>query len=234
MSPPDPSIFDAVDPVIDAFKGEKYILGRSADACAMIMLGGFERGLYEYASSPEVIEAASRSAIARADALDEFYIRDGQDGICWGQDFAYNNGPFISPEMFRRFCLPNIKHRVERIRERFGMPILQHACGNNWKLMDMFVEAGYAAYQSIQASAGMDLGELKERYGRKLVLWGGFPVEILVEGTRDEIRRAVREAVEVGKPGGGYIFGTSHSVCVGTPYDNFMTMVDEFEKVRDY
>jgi len=234
VTPPDASVFEVIDPVIEAFRGERYILGRSGGEAAMVLPGGFERGLVEYAAHPELIDAASRSAVARANALDRFYVRDGQDAVCWGQDFAYKSGPFISPEMFRRHCLPGIKTRVEHLRREFGMPVFKHACGNNWKLMDMFVEAGYVAYQSIQGSAGMDLPELKRRYGGKLVLWGGMPVEVLLSGPPDEIRRAVRKAVEAGKPGGGYIFGTSHSVCVGTPYDHFMTMVDEFEKVRDY
>ena len=112
------------------------------------------------------------------------------------------------------------------------MPVLKHACGNNWALLDMFVEAGFAAYQSIQQSAGMDLPRLKAQYGRRICLWGGIPVEHLVGGTPAEIRTDVRAAVAAGGPGGGYIFGSSHSIAVGTRYDNFMAMVDEFEKVR--
>jgi uroporphyrinogen-III decarboxylase len=36
------------------------------------------------------------------------------------------------------------------------------------------------------------------------------------------------------KPGGRYIFGSTHSIAVGTKYDNFMTMVEEFERGRGY
>lgn len=78
----------------------------------------------------------------------------------------------------------------------------------------------------------MELGRVKELYGDKICLWGGVPVEYLVNGTPKDIKRAVKEAIEKGKAGGGYIFGTSHSIAVGTQYDNFMTMLDEFDRLR--
>jgi uroporphyrinogen-III decarboxylase len=136
--------------------------------------------------------------------------------------------------MFREFALPGIRERVRNIHEQYRLPVMKHACGNNTKLLDMFVEAGYDAYQSIQKSAGMDLAAIKEHYGGHFTPWGGIPVEYLVSGSRDDIRGEVRHAMDVYKRGGGYIFGSTHSIAVGTKYDNFMTMVDEFEKGRAY
>lgn len=80
----------------------------------------------------------------------------------------------------------------------------------------------------------MDLEWLKRDYGEKLVLWGGVNVESLVSGTSEDVRRDVRKAMEVLKPGGNYIFGTSHTIAVGTKYDNFMVMVDEYLKLCEY
>ena len=111
-----------------------------------------------------------------------------------------------------------------------GLRVLKHACGNNWKLLDMFVEAGYDAYQSIQASASMDLARVKARYGERLALWGGARVENLVSGTPEDVRLDVKQALLAGAPGSGYIFGTTHSVAVGTKYDNFMAMLDAYDE----
>jgi uroporphyrinogen-III decarboxylase len=129
--------------------------------------------------------------------------------------------------------------RVRILKEEYGLPVFKHACGNNTELMDQFVEIGYACYQSIQPTAGMDLAETRSAWGDRLCLWGGLPVEHLVDGTMEQIRADVRAAVAVGRaptPGGregGYIFGSSHSIAVGTKYDNFMAMLDEFERLRD-
>ncbi len=226
-SPPDPSVFEVVDAVIEALGDERYILGPTGGEAGMMMLGGMEHGLLMYALQPDVVKRAIEYATRMGDLSDTWMIRPGTDGVLWGTDFAATTGPFISPRMFREFCLPSIQARVRAVKSR-GLAVLKHACGNNWKLLDMFVEAGYDAYQSIQASAGMDLGQVKARYGDRLALWGGARVEALVSGTPEEVRHDVATALRVGAPGGGYIFGTTHSVAVGTRYENFMAMLDAY------
>jgi len=188
----------------------------------------------ELIQSPEVIRAAVAHALKVQNAHDEILIHPAGDGVLPGQDFSATTGPFISPQMFRDYFLEANRQRVQRLHEKFGLKVLKHACGNNWKLMDMFVEIGYDAYQSIQASAGMDLARLKPEYGDKLTLWGGVAVENLVSGTPEDIRRNVRRAMEIGKPGGRFILGASHSIAVGTKYDNYRAMLDEYAKLADY
>jgi len=242
VEPPDDSCFEVVDAMIEEFGGERFLMGPSGNEVGIHIIdgsfeeggGGFEHGLMLYIEDPETVKAAIRYEVAKNNLLDSYYIRPGQDAVGWGQDFASTQGPFISPAMFREFVLPAVKARVENIHGRFGIPVMKHACGNNTLLLDMFVEAGYDAYQSIQRSAGMDVGFIKEKYGDRLLPWGGIPVEHLVSGTRDDVRTAVVKAMEEYKPGGRYIFGSTHSIAVGTKYDNFMTMVEEFEKRREY
>jgi uroporphyrinogen-III decarboxylase len=227
-APPDPSIFEAVDAIIAALGEDHYILGPNGGEAGMVLLGGMAHGLLMYALQPEVVKRATAYSTRMANLRDPAYIRPGSDGVLWGTDFAATTGPFISPRMFREFCLPSIKTRVEAVKSH-GLAVLKHACGNNWKLLDMFVEAGYDAYQSIQASASMDLGEVKARVGDKMALWGGVRVENLVSGTPDDVRRDVEQALEVGAPGSGFILGTTHSVAVGTQYENFMAMLDAYD-----
>ena len=229
---PEPSQFEVVDAAIEAFRNEKFILGPDGGEVSLIQLGACS-GLAEYALNPEVVKQATQHALVRANKLDKYYIREGQDGIMWGIDFAATKGPFTSTAVFRDICLPAIKSRVEHVKG-FGMTIVKHACGNNRELMDMFVEAGYDSYQSIQATAGMDLEWVKRNYGDKLVLWGGVNVENLVSGEPEDVKRDVRKAMDILKSGGNYIFGTSHTIAVGTKYDNFMAMIDEYLRLCDY
>ena len=60
-----------------------------------------------------------------------------------------------------------------------------------------------------------------------------MPVELLIGGNPEEMRQAVREAMERGAPGGGFILGPSHSIAMNTKYENFMAMLDEFVALRD-
>lgn len=233
VSPPDPSVFEVVDAIMEAHS-DRFIAGPSGGEIGVVYLGGQENGMMAMIEHPDIVRAATARQLKAQNARDQYFIRPGQDGVLWGFDFAYKTGPFVSPAMFRDLFLEANKDRVEHIHRNFGLPILKHACGNNWEYMDMFIEIGYDCYQSIQESAGMDLGRLKKLYGNRICLWGGVPVELLVGGTPDEVRMAVRKAMDVGKQGGGYIFGSTHSIAVGTKYDNFMAMLDEFVRLRDY
>ena len=151
-----------------------------------------------------------------------------------GGDFGFKTGPLIGPDMFRDFFLDANKERVRNIKEKFGLKILKHCCGNVKTLLDMFVEIGFDAYQSIQPTAGMDICEVKKSHGDKLTLWGGVAVEKIIGGTAQEVREDVQRAMACAKPGGRFILGTSHSIAVGSNYDNYMAMLDEYHKLRDY
>ena len=221
------SVFEVVDGIIAKLGKNHYILGPSGGEAGMVLPGGMTKGLLAYAANPNLIRRAITYHTQQANQRDAWYLRPGMNGVLWGTDFAATTGPFISPEMFREFCLPSIKERVHNAKSR-AYRVFKHACGNNWKLLEMFVEAGYDAYQSIQASASMDLKEVKRLYGDKLLLWGGVRVEHLMSGKPSDVREGVITAITVGSPGGGFILGTTHSIAVGTRYDNFMALLDTY------
>lgn len=58
-------------------------------------------------------------------------------------------------------------------------------------------------------------------------------MEHLVSGTPAMVRGNVRDVMTAGARGGGYIFGTTHSVAVGTKYDNFMAMLDAYHALAE-
>ncbi len=243
VEPPDESCFEVVDAIIEAFAGNRFIVGPAGHEIGIVLLGGsfeeggggFAHGLMQYYDNPETVRAAYRYEVVKNNKLDHHFIRSGQDGVFFAQqDFASTQGPFISPDMFREFALPSISERVRHVHEGFGLPVFKHCCGNTTALLDMFIEAGYDVYQSVQESSGLDIQSIQQQYGDRMVPWGGLSVERLVSGTRDDVKKGVHSAMERLKPGGRFIFGSSHSIAVGTKYDNFMTMVEEFEKLRDY
>jgi len=222
-----------LDGVIREFKDEKFICGASGGEVGIILLGGMERGLMRLLTEPEVVQAATRRTLAEENLADEVYVHPDQDGALWGADFGYKTGPFISPEVFRGFFLEANRARVAALHAR-GQKVLKHCCGNVWPLLDSFIDIGYDAYQSIQGSASMDIAAVKARYGDRLTLWGGVALEHLQSGSPEDVRADVRRAMACAKPGGRFILGSSHSIAVGTKYDNFMAMLDEYHKLADY
>jgi len=232
VRPPDESVFEVYDAVVPHFP-DRFIIGAFPQAPEQMLLGGMERGLVELAENPDVCERALQAGIARARKAQEHWVNRGFDATMNGTDFAYGSGPLMSPAMFRRFCLPGIEFNVESAHAH-GLTFIQHACGNNQALLGMFMDAGIDCYQSVQASAGMDIGEVKRTCAGRMAVWGGVRVENLVSGTMEDVREDVRYAMREAKPGGGFILGSSHSIAVGSKYDNFMAMLDEHEKLCRY
>ena len=243
---PDPSIFEACDYIIEQLGKDRYIAGTSGGFTAMTLLGGQETGLMLYALKPDVVQAANSSQMIRQNKLDRLYIRPGQDGVLLEQDMAGTNGPLVSPAAFKTLCFPYLRDRVTHIK-RCGKQVLLHNCGDNRLLMGMMVDAGIQVFQSLQTNAGMELNFLLDAYGRSMVFWGGISVEYLISGTVEEVKKDVREALDKAKRVGnreanregergengrktGVILGPSHSIAYGTRYDNFMAMLDEYQK----
>ena len=228
---PDESIFEAYDYLIDHMKNSRFLAGMAGGFAPMVILGGMEDGLMEYYLNPQLVQLAIQYNTELNNQLDPYYIRNGIDQIFVEQDFSTTKGPLMSPEMFREFCLPAMKKRVENLK-KYRKKILFHSCGNTWKMIDMFIEAGIELHQSLQTGAGMDIRNLKEIYGSKMSFWGGVAVENLIGGTPEDVRRDVRYAMKYGSQDGGFILGPSHSIAYGTKYDNFMAMLDEYDKLK--
>ncbi len=231
IKPLDESIFEAFDFMSEQMSGDRFILGPGSLG-AMVLLGGMEKGLMEYVMRPELVRAITKHNLSINNAHTKQMIRKGQRGVLFEQDYGTTRASLMSPEMFREFCFPAMKSRTETIKS-FGQHVFSHSCGYTWELLDMFIEAGIECYQSLQTDAGMDIAKLHERFGNKIVFWGGIAVETLLTGSMDDVRANVREAVSKAKLANA-IIGPSHSIAYGTPYDNFMAMLDEFNKCASY
>jgi hypothetical protein len=229
ITPPDESIFEVVDAFIAAFGRDRFVLGLAADELAWFLPGGMETGFMELVMRPDQVKDAYLSKVAKANAHDKYFIRLGQSGIIWGTDLACQNGPMLGPQMYRDLFLDGFSQRIASVKS-LGQTVIKHMCGNNWPLLDAMVEAGIDCYQSVQHSAGMDIAEVQRQYKEKFVVWGGLPVEYLIDGTTEDVRKAVQKVMTEVAPNGRFIFGTTHSIAVGTKYDNFMAMMDELSR----
>jgi hypothetical protein len=223
-----------VDTVIQRFKGEKFICGPCGGEIGLVLLGGMQRGFVELLDHPEVVKAAAAFMLKQQNLADETLVHPDADGVLWGDDFGYKSGPFISPAMFREFFFEPNRERVRNLHEKHNKKVLKHCCGNVQSLLDMFIEIGYDAYQAIQPTAGMDICEVKKSHGDRITLWGGVAVEHIIGGTTEQVRQDVRRAMHCAKDSGRFILGTSHSVAVGSNYDNYMAMLDEYHKLCNY
>ncbi|MCX7918184.1 MAG: uroporphyrinogen decarboxylase family protein [bacterium] len=149
-----------------------------------------------------------------------------------GGDFADKNGPFYGPKVFRRMVVPRLHHMTEYCHS-LGIYYSFSSDGNLWSVADeLFLESGIDGYGEIDIDSGMDLAEVKRRYGHRITLWGGLSCgTILLQGTKQAVIDATKKAIDAAAPGGGYIFGSSNIIMSGTPVENVYAA---FETAKEY
>ena len=152
-----------------------------------------------------------------------------------GTDFGTQRGPVRRPghvpQALQTVPLPHERlgpraHAVEDVHAQLRL---------DPALLPDIVEAGFDVLNPVQCSAaGMDPRSLKEEFGRQIVFWGGGvdTQKTLPYGTPDEVRREVRERIEVFGRGGGYVFNTVHNIQAGTPLENILAMIDVLRELR--
>jgi hypothetical protein len=148
--------------------------------------------------------------------------------VC-GTDFGTQTSAFCSVATFRELWLPYYREICGWIHRNTGWKCFKHSCGSVARFYESFIEAGFDIVNPVQCSAaGMEPRALKERYGERLVFWGGGvdTQQVLPFGTPAEVREQVLGRCEIFAPGGGFVFNAIHNVQAGTPVENVVAMVD--------
>ena len=146
----------------------------------------------------------------------------------WG-DIAYVKGMLFSPKLWRRHYKPQLQRICRAIRAA-GLKAIYHGCGNASAVFEDMIEAGVDMYNPLEAKAGLDVVDLKRRFGRRLGFNGNINVQALETNDRGKVRGEVLRKLNAAK-GGGYIFQSDHSVPDTVDfetYDYAMQLVREY------
>jgi uroporphyrinogen decarboxylase len=236
--PPDPNrpvLVKNVREAVARFKGKRFIAFHAApDFMPTAILRGLPQFLVDLVENPKL-------AHRLLDMVSDYYrtlalraVEAGADGIVLAGDWAFNDGPFISPQLFREFVYPHFKRTVDAVHAA-GCLTIKHSDGNLWKIMDMIAESGVDAINPIQPDAGMDLGEMKKKYGHRLCLTGNVNCgHTLSEAPIEEVVRETKDAIRKGGPGGGYIMMSSNSLHSSVKPENYRAMVETTKQYGRY
>ena len=154
------------------------------------------------------------------------------DYIYFWEDMAFKNGPLIGPKMFEEFMLPYYKEVIACIRSQGVKHILVDSDGDNRPILDLFVEAGVNVFFPLEIAANMEPVEIREKYGRKLVLWGGIDKRALSKdkaAIKEELMRKVPQMME----SGGFIPAIDHSVPPDVPFENYKYYTELLRELTD-
>lgn len=214
------------------------------DFCVFAQVGGVFDSIYPYMGLTNYIKALYLHPDALRHVIEEVYrfnievikmfAEAGAHVILIGDDLAYDNGPFIPPSLLRRYVFPYLAGEAEAAH-RLSLPVILHSDGNIMLLIDDIVKAGFDGLHSLQPSAGVDIVEIKKRWGNKLCLMGNVDLDFLLpfgkpEDVEAEVKRLIREVA----PGGGYILSTTNVLTRYVPPENALSMYRAAEKYGRY
>jgi len=162
----------------------------------------------------EFVDQVGRLNLSAARSL----MDRGIDGLVMADDLAYSRGLYLNPQVLRERYFPSWIPHAREASER-GVPVFFHSDGNVNAVMPDLVEQGFRGFHCVDPHSGMDVRELKGRWGDRLCLWGSVSAEN-VRNARDEkyfqdlVKRLRLEASE-----GGFILGTTCGLFQGIDVD---------------
>jgi uroporphyrinogen decarboxylase len=163
-------------------------------------------------------------------------IGDVVDVIRLSDDLGTNDGPFMSPEMYRRYFKPRHAVLCQYIKTHSQMHPLLHSCGSIYDLIPDLIDAGFEILNPVQLSGrNMDPDRLKREFGRDITFWGGGADtrQVLNRATPSQVKDHVRMLLEVFSPGGGYVLAATHNILSDVPPENIVAMFEAAEEFNN-
>ena len=151
------------------------------------------------------------------------------DVVCVADDICYQQGPLMSPKVYRKMVKPYHQEFFQLIKANTKAKLHLHCCGAVQDVLDEFADMGVDIINPVQISAkGMNPENLKKRFGDRIAFWGGIDTQnVLPSGAPDDIRKEVRRMIRILGKDGGYVLGAVHNIQNDVPPENIVAMFDE-------
>jgi uroporphyrinogen decarboxylase len=177
-----------------------------ADTVADCIVGTLERAL----------------AVARAAGVTFDYA------TMW-EDICFNRGPLIGPKMFRDLCGRHYR-RITDLLGRHGCKFVMLDCdGKIDDLIPVWMDNGVNLMFPIEIGDWADPAAMRKRYGREMLMRGGFDKHVLARGP-EAIRAEVARLAPLVEEG-GFIPHCDHRVPADVPMANYLVYVEEAKRV---
>ncbi|GAB4572340.1 MAG: hypothetical protein Kow0077_11460 [Anaerolineae bacterium] len=160
---------------------------------------------------------------------------EGVDAVLISSAFA--GGGFISPQMYEQFVVPYERQVVEGIHAKYpDLPVYTHTCGKLGDRLELMLATKTQGVDTLDPPplGNTTLEDAKARIGDKVFIKGNMNAVAILDDDRERMAARARHAVEVGKPGGGYILSTACSVAPGVEPWKMEMLVDIAEEYGQY
>jgi uroporphyrinogen decarboxylase len=148
------------------------------------------------------------------------------------EDLGTQSSLLMSPRLFQRFLRPHMIRMIELVHS-YGVKVFHHDDGAMRSLLPDLIEMGIDVLNPVQwRCRGMSRAGLVRDFGKQLVFHGAVDnQQTLPYGTAEDVRREVRDNIDIFRSGRGYVVAPCHNLQANTPTENVVALYDA---VREY
>jgi len=145
-----------------------------------------------------------------------------------GDDLGTQNGPLLSPEMYKKIIKPFHKKVFDFIKSKTDAKLIFHSCGSIFEIIPDLIEIGVDGINPVQTTAyKMDAVSLKKEFGEDLSFWGGIDTQkILPFGTDEELKKEIENKINVLGSNGGYVMASVHTIQPDVSPEKIIKMIE--------
>jgi hypothetical protein len=183
----------------------------------------------------QIFEAQSEMALKNLEKIRKVVGDAVQAVFICGTDFGTQDSQFCSLEGFNELYAPYYKKLNNWIHQNTNWKTFKHSCGSIEPFMQAFIDAGFDIINPVQINARNMLPEnLKSKYGKDLVFWGGgVDTQIVLPfGKPQTVKDQVKHACEIFGENGGFVFNTVHNIQANVPIENLVALTEALSEIR--
>lgn len=157
-------------------------------------LRGVERLLRDCRKNPDEVQKLLRII---TDTQKNYIDTAAECGIGIAMADPVANPALIGPKMYEKYVFPYTKELTDYALEKTGEKVSLHMCGATYTIWKYI---GQYALNEISLDNIVDLDRAAEELGKNVPIAGNVdPVEIVMNGTKEEIFGAVKRCIDAGK-----------------------------------
>ena len=147
------------------------------------------------------------------------------DNLIVHEDMAGKAGPLIGPQQVREFVAPYYQKIWDAAKACGAELFSQDSDGDMTPVMDAFIDCGVQCFYPCEPVGGMDMVQLKKKYGQKIYFKGGIDKHALRRG-KEAIRKELKYKMASPLLGGGTIFALDHRIPNGVTLEDYKYYVN--------
>jgi hypothetical protein len=196
----------------------------------LMELFGYQNALMALIDVPDMCHRLLSKLAAIVIAQIRCYADVQPDAILISSAFA--GAGFISRAMYSEFVVPHERQIAAAVRE-YGIPSYVHTCGAIGDRLDLMAETGIDGIDTLDPPplGTVDLAKAKAEFGQRFFFKGNLDaVNEMLRADDATFERAVRQRLEIGSPGSGYILSSACSVAPHVQPERLARMVELAEE----